>query len=485
LTAASAEFFACFFAAWTLFALFNVYPGYVHYDTAEIAMWSSLDLGLGYRKHPPFLPWLFKLYAQFLPLNWVTLSVLAGLNVTLGAYAVWRIACLVLGLDRAPVAMAIYLASPYATWLPLKLDHNAVLVSLWPLVVWVFIEALRKQTVWRGIMLGLACAAALYAKYISLLLLAALAIASTFDRRRELFWRSPAPWIAFAVSLALFAPHLLWAIANPVESVGLVTQDVIPGSPVQIAFRNLMLLSPALLMTLGLAAVLGPARWPRLAELPVVAMAVFGTYAGILILTLLLRLRGSPAWTMPALALLPLLLATPLAAPAPRMLRLMSWASRAAFLVIVFTAPLFLAYRFKDGDGAAAEPRQELARAGIAVWQRATGIPLRIVAGEHRFAMAAHLESADRPHVWSMFEEPTPWITPALIDRDGLLAFCLPASSLCQKAEALAADHGGWTCPISAHRTLYGTAGPELTLTAVVVPPRFMPPRHYDCRSAG
>ena len=51
-TAAAVEFFAAFFLAWTLFGLLNVYPGYVHYDTAEIAMWSTLEPALGYRKHP-------------------------------------------------------------------------------------------------------------------------------------------------------------------------------------------------------------------------------------------------------------------------------------------------------------------------------------------------------------------------------------------------------------------------------------------------
>lgn len=224
LTVAAVEALAGIFLAWTLFGLLNVYPGHVHYDTAEVAMWAALEPALGYRKHPPLMPWLFKLYGLAVPLDWISLTVLAGINITVGAYAVWRIGCLVLGEDRAPVLMAIHIASPYATWAALKLDHNAILVSIWPLTIWAFLEAMRRPDSVRGVLLGMAGAAAMYAKYSSALLVLALGVAAVLDPRRAAFFRSPAPWVAGALAATLFAPHAWWALANPVASMGLVTQ---------------------------------------------------------------------------------------------------------------------------------------------------------------------------------------------------------------------------------------------------------------------
>lgn len=478
-TAAAVEFFAAFFLAWTLFGLLNVYPGHVHYDTAEIAMWSALEPAFGYRKHPPLMPWLFGLVGLVVPLNWITLTILAGLNITLGAFAVWRIACLVLGAERAPVVMAIHLASPYATWLALKLDHNAILVSLWPLVIWAFLNVLRRPTTRNGAILGLACAAAMYAKYTSALLLVALAIAALADRRRMELLGSPAPWVAIAVAGLLLAPHALWAVANPVAAFGLVTQDVVSGSVFSIVARNAGLLLPAAAMAACLY-LMGRAPLRNRQEIQAIAITVAVPYIAILLATAALHLRGSPAWAMPVFAVLPVLLAAR-TAPLPQQLQpAAAWAMRTLFVVIVLTAPFLLAHRFQDAEGTAAEPRHELAGEAIAAWRRATDLPLHIVAGEHRFAMAAHLVAPERPRVWSMFEEPTPWITPALVERHGMLALCVPGSELCRIVESYGAG-GAWSCPVSAHRSWRGMTGATFTLVAVIVPPRDTIPARKDC----
>lgn len=478
---AATEFFLTFFAAWTLFALGSVYPGHVHYDTIEVAMWSTLELSPGYFKHPPLLPWLFKLYGVMFPLNWVTLTVLAGLNITVGAYAVWRIGCLVLGEDRAPVLMAIHIASPLATWSVLKLDHNAILVSLWPLVIWAFLLALRQPTAARGAVLGIAAAAALLAKYSSALLLVALGLAAVLDCRRWIFLRSPAPWVAAAVALVLIAPHAIWALSNPAEAFGLVTQKVAPGSPVQMALRNLALLLPPLCV----AAALyywnrGPLPDQR-AELRIVAIAVAVPYVATLVLTAVFGLRGSPAWATPVFAVLAVLLAATIAALPASALPLSTLACRSFFIVVAAAGPLLFAHRFVNETGTATEPRQELAARAIEVWRHGVGKPLQILAGEHRFAMAAHLLAQERPRVWPRFELPTPWINPGLIDRYGMLGVCLPGTSLCKRAAVQLAARGGWSCTITARRAWLGRTGPETTLLVFVIPPRDFPAAPGSC----
>ena len=159
-SAVVAFFFFVFFLACTALALLDVYPGDVHQNTAEIYMWSTLGFELIYSRHPPLLPWIVGALNHLVTVNYVVLAALAAFNVTLAAYAVWRIACLTVGEARAVLVVAIYWLSPYTVWHAVKFDHNAILLSTWPLVVWAFLLSIRDPKWWRGLILGLASAAA-------------------------------------------------------------------------------------------------------------------------------------------------------------------------------------------------------------------------------------------------------------------------------------------------------------------------------------
>src|SRR5262245_35081606 len=142
--------------AWGLCVLFSQYPGYTHIDTAEIFMWSRQGFVLNAGRHPPLLPWLVHAVDLVLPVDRYVLLAIALANMLLGAYAVWRIAVLVVGADRAPLALLLYGLMPFTTFQAMKLNHNAILISLWPLTVWAFIACLRQPTLARGALLGVA-----------------------------------------------------------------------------------------------------------------------------------------------------------------------------------------------------------------------------------------------------------------------------------------------------------------------------------------
>ena len=148
-------------------------------------MWSTLGFKLGYIKHPPLLPWIVGALDQIAPINWITLSFLSALNLTIAAFGVWRIGCLTVGRERAILVMALYLLSPYAVLHAAKLDHNAMLLSTWPLAIWAFLLTMRDPRTWRGIILGLAAAVSMYAKYTSALLLFSLAAAALLFSHRQ------------------------------------------------------------------------------------------------------------------------------------------------------------------------------------------------------------------------------------------------------------------------------------------------------------
>jgi len=170
-------------------------------------MWSDLGFSFIYARHPPLLPWLVGLVGIVVPVNWITLNVLAALNITMALFAIYNIARLTIGERRFPLVVIFFLISPYTLWFAVKLDHNSILLTAWSLFVWAFLLALREPNLRRGMVLGLAAAVALYAKYISLMLLASALFAALASSRREAFFKSSAPYVAIGVCAALFAPH--------------------------------------------------------------------------------------------------------------------------------------------------------------------------------------------------------------------------------------------------------------------------------------
>src|SRR5215831_2462261 len=241
------RFFFLLFLACTGIALLRVYPGDVHQNTAEIYMWSTLGFELVYARHPPLLPWIVGAVNQFVPVNFLVLAALSAFNVTIAAYAVWRIACLTIGGARAMLVVAIYLLSPYTLWHAVKFDHNAILLSTWPLVVWAFVLSLEDPKWWRGLILGLASAAAIYAKYTSALLLIAVAVAALASPRRAQYFRAPAPYVALASLILLVAP-LTWAVlATEAGQVSrLIGAVPIGTAPIYMLATNLLRLLPVL-----------------------------------------------------------------------------------------------------------------------------------------------------------------------------------------------------------------------------------------------
>jgi hypothetical protein len=470
-------FIVGFFLAWTAFIFLSRYPGYVHFDTAEIFAWSTLGFEGGFAKHPPLIPWIVHAINFVLPKSWVTLVLLASLNVTLGIYGAWRVAALTIGEARAPLAAALYMLSGYTVWHGLKLNHNSILLSAWTLTVWAFLLSLRNPTWWRGAILGFAGAASIYAKYNSALLLVALFLASLVSAQRRDFYRSPAPYVAVAVFVALVAPHVLWEYAHNFQTVRHADNSLVAvGSvPRQLLLENIARLLPVLAVFallvrwLGFSKPRGVAHWNELIVITAVPLIL------TLLITVSLGLRGSHSWTTPVHCFVPIVLAGLLARPDERQLSLLDRAFAIAFVVIPIIGAIKLVTDFRSGGDGATEPVPEMSRAAGEIWHATIGTPVAISGGEHRFAVGASLALADHPRSWSLFGRQW-WVPPSLVDERGALGFCAPKDKNDKRctgaAERLLADYNGWSCSITMHRTLYGMEGPSHTVRVYILPPR-------------
>jgi Dolichyl-phosphate-mannose-protein mannosyltransferase len=469
-----------FFIGWLGYAVFSVYPGFVHEDLAEISMWASLGFHLGYDKHPPLLPWIVGVLGLVVPITWVTLAVIAAANLTLAAFAVWRIGVLTLGQDRAVIAVGLFCLSPYTTSQAIKLNHNSVLLSLWPLTVLAFLRLLQRPTASTGAVLGLVSALAVLAKYSSGLLLLSIAIAAILSERRRSIFLSPAPYFAVLVFTVLVAPHVDWMFTDNFMTVSHAIQSLAPKGhvPWKMLQANLTGALPMLLGTGFLVVWLrersstAPQAGPADLGLTTAVFIVGVTsYVVTIAIIMLLGLRASHTWTLQIFAFLPLLLASFVAPPNQRAKAVL----RRVALSVVASLPLVgfavQVVSLKINASRATDPQIEFAADGMAVWHREVGTPLVIVGGDHRYALAASLNIPDRPAAWSHYGQVW-WVNDERIADHGLLAWCRIGDVACEtNSQRWVELRQGWSCPLVRQRATWGVTGPAVRATLYVVPP--------------
>lgn len=477
------------------------YPRTTHVDTAEIHMLSTLGFVLNTGKHPPLLPWLVHAVDLIVPIGRNGLMVLAFANMMIGVYAVWRVARLVVGVERAALAVALLGLNPYSMWLAMKFNHNAILMSLWPLCIWAFLACLRRPTMARGALLGVAAAAGVLAKYYVLLLLAALLLISLVWRGRAAFWRAPGPWTALAVFAALLAPHVYVtyiadgrALAtlfhdtaferlNPLVHA-LEPTEAVHVTPWRMLRGNLLALMP---MGLGLAALAWAqrGRWvagglPKPVARPgredhtwMIATTVAMPLAATVVIAYAFALPATANWTSPVFTVLPVLLAGFLSAPSQRLRVILARVAALAGVAMIAAGPLVLYANFKNGSRWVVSPLAEAADEAAAVWQASIGTRAAILMGNQALANTGSLELPWRPLSWPAFNRAGAPFSQAMVDQAGFVGFCLDREKICNaQALVIIRDSGGFACRVSHRRTHWGLIGPEQVTHVYIVPPK-------------
>jgi hypothetical protein len=409
--------FAFAFVATGMFALTSIYPGFVHHDSAEIAMWSTLGWSLGLPKHPPFLPWLFRAVSNVVPLTWASIALLSAANIVLGAWAVWRVAILALGERRAVVAVMLYGLSLAGTFLALKLNHNAILVSIWPLTILAFLTCMGARTVGQstllGALFGLIAAISVLAKYYSGVLLISCVIASFVSRDRSRFYRTPGGYTAVLTFLVVMAPHVVGLSgrdAGPIE-FALHSSDRETYAFAHFAWQSLSYILPEFVGFLIVRAWFGvtesrTAVWDRVTgvhrcpELIVLAMAPF--VISVLFIGAF-HLRGAASWSLPDFVTVPLLLAAALPLADDLSLVRLSRFGGAALLAVAVSGPVWLLAGFAFHALDVVEPRAEFVVTADRIWNQAIGHPVKVVAGDPKITNLAAMQIQEHPTAFTYF----------------------------------------------------------------------------------
>jgi len=184
-----------------------LFEGSIRQDVAEGVV-DGLEWRLSYPIHPPFSSWLSALASSLGPLRYAAVDAI-GFILASGAFAI--VAALLAKADRPAsglVALLAGLASPYATYVPIQVNHNVALMPFWAATLAAAWFAFEGGSLAQWAAFGLAVGLGLWTKYAILQLvapLAALFFLVPAWRRRTL---TLGPWVALLVCAAVVAPHV-------------------------------------------------------------------------------------------------------------------------------------------------------------------------------------------------------------------------------------------------------------------------------------
>lgn len=446
---------------WAIYCTVSTSTQELNTDMTEAAVLAR-DPSFGYFKHPPMSIWLAGLWFTVFPLQAWAFYLLSMAVAGVGLWAAWRIAERFLPPDKRVVGLALLTFVPFYNFHALKYNANTVMIPFWGLTILWLLRSYETRSTLYAALAGLAAAGAMLSKYWSIFLIAGLALGVLMDSRRGDYFRSWAPWTTIVVGSIALAPHLYWLVQHDflpfsyaLDSQGsrslaaailggvkylagasayaaaAVIVGLVAMRPTRAALRDILFPPPG---NRRLAAIV---LWAPMV-LPILIAVPAGT-------------RLTDLWTMPGLALLPVvLLSSPLTHLAP------GWDRRIVTAAVLFpfaavAASPIVAIAIGLSRPVPVDHRQ-LAEAMQSAWRQTTDRPLRIVAGDadEAYGTAFYLQDTP-PSAFPFFSfEWAPYLDEARIEREGLLMVCAIKDTECTAAASARASRSSRSRSIEA-----------------------------------
>lgn len=374
-------------------------------DTVEQIAWGH-EWQWGYSKHPPLTAWLAEV------------SVWLSGGSVLGVYLLGYLcsaACLAcawsLGRSVLPPGPALFAALAldgltYLTFDAAEFNNNVSLDACWAFTVLAAFRALHTGRLAWWLALGAGAGAGLLCKYTHGALLLALFgyLLLTRDGRRT--FRTPGPYLALAVTLALIAPHVRWLIDHDYFPLRYAAERAAENSggwlrrlttPLRFLLNQWLPLLPVLFVLWPL---LGRSwrRDPNLTFLATAVLGPVGVQVGLSLATgcALRGPWGAPLWTFIGV----LVLAALRADDAPARLRRAgrNWAVVAAALFFLLLTNNVVGPLLGGRPTRCHFPGRELAVIVQERWAARCDRPFAVLGGEPWPAQCIALYSPHRPH---------------------------------------------------------------------------------------
>jgi hypothetical protein len=317
-----------------------------------------------------------------------------------------------------------------------------------------------------------------------------LVAAALFDRRRNAYFRSAAPWISAGVGALLIAPHVVWLVKNnfpPLNWVGTrrASQGVLDalGSLMEYSLGTLGYCAIALIV---FAIYVRPSRtglrdsaFSRQLDRRRAAILFWTPLLVPIAFAFALRTNLLSLWNTGALALLPVML---MASPQVRLTRDM--AARIAATSVTFSllallvSPIVAAVTMRLGVENYASHARGVAEKIESEWRAtrgAEGKPLTMLAGPFALVSTAAFYLKDRPSTYADFSRYlSPWISDEKIAQGGGVIVCPVADAYCGRNldSLVVRQRGGRRGEIEVVPQWFGFSGEPERFLIATLPPR-------------
>ena len=426
-------------------------------DMVEAYAWAQ-GWQWGYYKHPPLSAWIAGLWFSVVPESQFGYSLLAAINSAVGLAGLAVLAREFLPRPWVLLAVAVAALAPGITTLAMRFNANSILVSTWPWALALSVRLLHRGRPRDAVLCGLVWALALLGKYYSgVLLMSVLAAALWLPAWRARLMSAPMA-LALTTFVLCMAPHASWLLAQtqgPLQYAQAATGQQSHGASAMRAL-NFALAQGVfpLLACLALSrALVGPARLRALVAMamaplrprsePVWLLGVL-PIALTMLATVLTDARTASVWGLAIAAGLALLVASRARDAGATLSLPRLWRTLAVIWVaIALLSPLWWQARAALDAPSVSEPREELALAVDALWQREVGKPVPWVSGTRALAASVAFYAPSHPHYWSLWNGriETPWVDLGEVSAQGGVIVCEQADLSCQDlADSWSAD---------------------------------------------
>lgn len=416
----------------------------LHSDSTEAFAWGQ-TLAWGSGKHPPMAGWMARAWFSVFPTSDWAFYALAMAVTGTTVLLIRLLAGEVVDRRRAVLATLLAMIYPILNFKGYKFNPDLLQLPFVVLIVWAYMVAAERRTALWGVVVGLAGAGAVMTKYWGAWALVAIAVAAVARPDRNRLFRSPVPYVAFAVFVLAMAPHLDWLYAVGFTPFRYASQylgcDRVTAaqSAIDSTLHAFALLLPAL--GAGAVAVLLP-RLRRVAAPPadaldracqiwiIVAVLTIGPLIAAIAMPILMK----SDWTVPLFSLVPLAVLA-----LPRLAVPLRAVARAAVILLVLgmgalmAAPGLATVKVLFEPNRALSPRLDrLAEIATDLWRERVGTPLMVVVGDIEEIATVSFYSTDHPRMFSAgTPELTPWISAETLGRSGFVGICPAAAPAC------------------------------------------------------
>ena len=435
-------FLAVHLVMWTLL------PGLTRHELDSDSMmhfaWGQEWMG-SYNLHPPLLPWIVAGFLQTFGVNNWNYVLLSQINICVAFTAIWVLARQFFRPAQALAAVCLLEFVPYYSFLGIRLNHTSLLISLWAVGTLFAYLAVQRQRLVYWVLLGLFMALAMLTKYYAVTLVGAIGAWILFTPRGRGSFRSPGPYVAVVVFLAVLYPHADYVLSQNVATIRHAGDYFFPASlmarwaPIKFFLAQVTYAVPAVLVFLIATRssfvrhrIRAALRTPELPEGAGVAyMVMLFPLLATALPGLVLGVEVSSRWGGPILITAGLVLALqyPVNLTSVQCGRIALWALGYAVIV---PASMLLVIAQGAVEPRYSFPGRELAEEVTALWHKTEGRPLRLVGGGLMTVDSIAYHSPDHPSTlqhlsyrWS------PWVTEDDVRKHGMAVVCLEDDELC------------------------------------------------------